>query len=195
MNRKSKMSNEERLDAELKRLHNILPFLWQDHEFHIAYLTRDHGPQGQGFILGLENASCRLLFARQSGSQTEAIRDYVGIKTAPFHPPNRSYSAPHGWYPLSGLITWLTGVDFDYVKDVDRDLENLSEYLKLYLDLILDVFSDPAQLQQKLQRHQNAHKDKPITVPMLKEERARLQAAGQDSSLEAALTNLRGGKR
>ena len=188
------MKNEPRLDVELARLHDKLPFLWQDHGFHVAYLTRDHGPQGQGFILGLENARCRLVFAKQTTSQAEAIRDYAGAKTARFDPPARSYSAPHGWYPLSGLITWLTAVEYDYIKDVDRDLENLSEYLKLYLDLILDVFSDPDQFHHKLQHHQNAHKDRPITITMLREERAQLQAAGQDSSLKAALTNLRGGK-
>jgi hypothetical protein len=189
------MSNEERLDTELKRLRSKLPFLWQDRGFRVAYSTRDHGLEGKGFIIGLENEFCKLLFAKQSDSQTEAIRDYVGFNTARFDPPGRSYSAPHGWYPLSGLITWLTGVDYDYVKDVDRDLENLSEFLRLYVDLILDVFSDPAQLHQKLQHHQNAHKARPITIQMLKEERARLQAGGQDSSLKAAITNLRGDTR
>ena len=189
------MKKEPRLDIELARIHDKLPFLWQDHGFHIAYLTRDLGPQGQGFIIGLENELFRLVFAKQASSQAEAIRDYVGTKTARFDPPSRSYSAPHGWYPLSGLITLLTAVDYDYIKDVDQDIENLSEYLKLYLDLILDVFSDPAELHQKLQRHQNTHRDRAVTMQMLWEERARLQAAGQDSSLEAALTNLRGGKR
>jgi hypothetical protein len=189
------MKNERRLDMELARLHDKLPFLWQDYGFHVAYVTRDHGPQGQGFILGLENEHCRLVFARQGIAQTETIRDYVGIKTARFDPPGRSYSAPHGWYPLSGLITWLTGVDYDYVKDVDQDLGNLSEYLRLDLDLILDVFGDPDQFHHRLQHHQNAHKARPITIPMLREERARLQAAGQDSSLEAAIANLRGGQR
>jgi hypothetical protein len=188
------MSNEERLDVELKRLHDKLPFLWQDHGFHVAYLTRDHGSQGEGFILGLENELCRLVFLKQTGSQAEAMRDYVGIKTARFDPPGRSYSAPQGWYPLSGLITWLTGVDYDYVKDVDKDLENLGEYLKLYLHLILDVFSDPAQLPQKLQYHQNANKNRSITSQVLRAERERLQTEGQNSSLEAALINLRGGR-
>lgn len=189
------MNNEERLDNELVRIYDKLPFLWRDHGFHVAYLTRDYGPQGQGFIIGLENEICRLVFAKQTSSQAEAIRDYVGTKTALFYPLDRSYSAGHGWYPLSGLITWLSGVDYDYIKDVDQDLENLSEYLKLYVDLILDVFSDPAQLHHKLQRHQNAPRDRPITVQMLREERARLQGRGQGSSLEAALTNLRGGRR
>ena len=41
----------------------------------------------------------------------------------------------------------------------------------------------------------NFHMGNQITVQEIREERARLQALGQDSSLEAAIASLRGGKK
>jgi hypothetical protein len=41
----------------------------------------------------------------------------------------------------------------------------------------------------------NLHKRNKITVQQTREERARLQATGQTSLLEAAIASLRGGKK
>jgi hypothetical protein len=46
-----------------------------------------------------------------------------------------------------------------------------------------------------LERLRNQNKENRIAVDMIRKERARLQALGQDSSLEAAIASLRGGKR
>jgi len=186
---------ETRLDNELERLYQKLPFLWEIYDFHVKYFTRDYGMYCKGFIIGLENDVCKLVFEKESNSPVEPIRDYVGTKSALFTPPNYSYFAEYGWYSLTGLIFWLSGVEYRYIKDVDKDLENLSQYLRIYINKVLDLFKYPEEFDKKLEYYRNLHKENQITVETIREERARLQALGQDSSLEAAIANLRGGKK
>jgi len=186
--------NENRLDDELKRLYEKFPFLWKDYKFHLKYFTRDYGMYYKGFIIGLENDVFKLIFEKETNSQVEPITEYVGVKHALFAPPNYSYSTRDGWYPLPGLIYWLSGVQCERDKDVDRDLENISQYLKLHIDKLLDLFKYPQEFESKLEHYKSLYKDSQITVEKIRDERARLQALGQDSSLEAAIASLRGGK-
>ena len=183
---------EPRLDNELKRLYERLPFLWKDYDFHVKYFTRDYGMYYRGFIIGLENDVCKLLFEKETNSQFEPIRDHIGTKAALFNPPNYSYFAADGWYPISGLIQWLTGIQYETDRDVDKDLEHLSQYLKLHMGKLLDLFQDPTEFDRKLEYLRNLNKGKQITVEKIKEERVRLQSLGKDSSLEAAIASLRG---
>jgi len=71
----------------------------------------------------------------------------------------------------------------------------MSQYLKLHIDKLINLFKYPEEFDRKLEYHRNLHKGNQITVEKIREERARLQALGQDSSLEAAIANLRGGKK
>lgn len=186
---------EPRLDNELNRLYKYLPFLWEDYDFHIKYLTRDFGMYYRGFILGLENDVCKMIFMKETNSPVEPVIDYVGTKTALFTPPDYSYFAEYGWFSSTGLIYWLSGVEYEYEKDVNKDLDNLGQYLKPHMDKVLDLFRSPAEFDKKLEYYRNLHKENQITVEKIREERARLQALGQDSSLEAAITSLRGGRK
>lgn len=186
---------EPRLDTELERLYKKLPFLWEKYDFHAKYFTRDYGMYSRGFIIGLENDTCRLVFERETNSSVEPISEYVGKKSSLFAPPNHSYYVKNGWYPLPGLIYWLSGVQCERDKNVDQDLENVSQYLKLHMDKVLDLFKFPDEFDKKLEYHRNLHKENQITVDKIREERARLQALGHDSSLEAAIASLRGGKK
>ncbi len=186
---------EARLDNELTRIYKRLPFLWESYNFHIKYLTRDYGFYGKGFIIGLENDVLKLVFEKESPSSIEGAAKYVGTKQALFIPPNHSYFAEYGWYPLTGLIYWLSGVQYESDKDADKDLESLSQYLKLHMDKLLDLFKSPKEFDKKLEYYRNLNKENQITVEKIRAERARLQALGQDSSLEAAINNLRRGKK
>jgi hypothetical protein len=187
---------EDRLDKELERLHRHLPFLWENYGFHVKYFTRDYyGRGGRGFVIGLENDLCKLFFEKDSKSQFEPIRVHVGKKNSIFNPPHYDYSSPDGWCSLTGLIYWLTGVQCESVRDVDKDLENLSRNLKLYVDKLLDLFRHPEEVDSRLEQLRNQNKEYQLSVDKIKAERARLQALGQDSSLEAAINSLHGGKR
>jgi hypothetical protein len=186
---------EDRLDNELKRLYEKLPFLWKDYNFHVKYFTRDYGMYYKGFIIGLENDVCKLVFEKETNSQVEPITEYVGTKRSLFAPPNYSYYAKDGWYTLTGLIYWLSGIQCERYKNVEQDLENVSQYLKLHIDKLLDLFKSPEEFDRKLEYYRNLYKGNQITVEKIREERARLQALGQDSSLEAAIASLRGGKK
>jgi hypothetical protein len=186
---------EARLDNELERIYKKLPFLWKDYDFHVKYLTRDYGVYYRGFMIGLENDVCKLVFEKESNSPVEPIRDYVGTKSALFTPPGYSYFAEYGWYSLTGLIYWLSGVKYESDNNVDQDLENVRQYLKLHIDKLLDLFKYPKEFNRKLEYYRNLHKGNQITVEEIREERARLQALGQDSSLEAAIASLRGGEK
>lgn len=187
--------DKPKLDSVITRLYKNLPFLWEEYDFHIKYLTRDYGMYYQGFIIGLENNICKLVFEKETNSSVEPIRKRIGKKAALFTPPNLSYFAEYGWYHLKGLTYWLSGIEYETVKDVDKDLESFSQYLKLHIDKVLDLFRFPDDFDRKLEYYRNLHKEDQITVEKIREERARLKALGQDWSLEAAIASLRGGKK
>lgn len=186
---------EDKIDSELARIYEKFPFLWKNYGFHVKYITRDYGMYYQGFIIGLENDVCKLVFEKETNSSVEPIRDYVGKNSALFVPPDYSYFAEYGWYSLTGLIYWLTGVEYDSNKDTNKDLENLSQYLKLYIETLVELFRYPDEFDGRLESLRNKYKENRITVEKIRAERARLDALGQDSSLEAAIASLRGGKK
>jgi hypothetical protein len=187
--------NEDRIDNELERLYKKLPFLWESYGFDVKYFTRDYGMYYKGFIVGLENDVCKLVFEKETNSSVEPITEYIGTKRSIFAPPNFSYFAKDGWYSLTGLIYWITGIQCERDKNVDQDLENVSQYLKLHIDALLDLFKDPDEFDKKLEYLRNLNKGNQITVEKIREERARLHALGKDSSVEAAIASLRGGNR
>jgi hypothetical protein len=186
---------EASLDNELERIYKKFPFLWEGHHYHVKYLTRDYGMHQTGFIIGLENDVCKLVFKKETNSPAEPVTEYIGEKTASFKLDHSDYYLQDGWYPLTGLIVWLTGIKYQYDKNVDQDLENVSQYLQPQMDKVLDLFKLPDEVDTKLKYYRNLYKENQITVEQIREERARLQALGQDSSLEAAITSLRGGKK
>ena len=185
---------ETRLDNEIERLYKQFTFLWQNNHFHLAYLTRDYGVYYQGFIIGLENDVCKIIFEKETNSPVESIALNIGKKLSPFAPPNYLYFVRDGWHPLPGLIYWLSGVECERYDNVDQDLESVSQYLKLNIDKLLDLFKSPDEFDRKIEYYRNLYKEKQITVEKLRAERARLYALGQDSSVEAAIASLRGGK-
>ena len=186
---------ENRLDNELKRLRETFPFLWEVYGFHVKYFTRDYGMYNKGFIIGLENEICKLVFEKETTSLTEPITEYIGKRHSVFNPPDFSYFGKDGWYPLPGLIFWLSGVECERSNNVEQDLQNVSEYFQLHIDKLLDLFKFPDEFDKKLEHLRGLHKENQITVEKIRAERARLQALGQDSSLEAAIASLRGGKQ
>jgi hypothetical protein len=187
--------DEARLDNELERLYKKLPFLWRIYDFRIKYFTRSYGMYHRGFIIGLENDICKLLFEKESNSSVEPIKDYIGKKSAYFKPPNYSYYPEDGWYSLTGLANRLSGVQYESDKNTDKDLDNMSQYLTIYMNKVLDLFRDPEEFDNKLKQIPHQNKENKLTIDKIKAERARLQALGQDSSLEAAINSLRGGKK
>lgn len=96
---------------------------------------------------------------------------------------------------MTGLIYWLSGVECERDKNVDQDLEKLSEYLSLHMDKVVDLFKFPDDFDKKLEYYRNLNKENQITVEKIREERTRLQTLGLDSSLEAAINSLRGGRK
>lgn len=185
---------EAKLDNELEKIYKKFHFLWNSYEFHVMYFTRDYGMYYHGFIIGLGNDTFKLVFERETNSPAESIAINIGTKRSPFAPLNFSYLAKDGWYPLTGLIYWLSGVECERDKNVDRDLENISQYLRFYIDKVLDLFNSPTEFNRKLEYYQSLYKENQITIEKIREERARLQALGLDSSLEAAIVSLRGGR-
>jgi hypothetical protein len=183
------------LDKAFERLKTKLPYLWNIYNFHLVYFTRDYGMYHRGFLMGLENDICRIAFRRDHNSVNEPMVGYVGTKKSPFAITSTDYLQKDGWYPLSGLVYRLSGVDYQFEKNVDLNLQDFSEYIQPYMDSILELLRVPEEIDKKLEDYRNLNKENQITVEKIREERARLQALGQDSSLEAAITSLRGGKK
>ncbi len=183
------------LDNQLERLHRNFLFLWNEYGFKVTYLTSSYDTYGHGFILGLENDVCKLAFEKDPDPREYLIQDYIGKKSSPFAPPNQSYYVKNGWYHVSGLIFWLTGIQYGGHQDVDLDLDNTSQYMHLHMESLLGLYRTPKSFEEKLEYYRNLHKGGLITVDKVKEERARLQALGQDSSLKAALASLHKGEK
>lgn len=186
---------EHRLDNEIKRIQKNFLFLWKDYGFHIAFFTRDYGMYYKGFIIGLENNICKLVFTKETNSINEPIAEYIGGLGASFKLNHSDFSLQDGWYALTGLTFWTTGIEYEFSKNVDEDLQNVSKYLELHMDRLLDLFKEPSEFDKKLDHFRNLNKENQITVEKIKAERARLHALGKDSSLEAAIASLRGGKQ
>jgi hypothetical protein len=183
--------DELTLDNQLERLHKKFPFLWKEYGFNVTYLTSSYDMYYHGFILGLENDLCRLIFEKDPDPREHLIRDYMGKKSSSFTPANQTYYAEDGWYPVSGLVFWLTGIQYKGHKDVD--LDTTSQYMKLHMDSLLDLYKPPDSFEEKIEYYQHLHRGSKIKVERIKEERARLKGLGQDWTLEAALASLRGG--
>src|SRR5688572_20023965 len=163
---------EPRLDNELERLYEKFAYLWKNYDFHVKYFTRAYGMYNRGFIIGLENDVCKLVFEKETNSQNEPLKDYVGTKVALFVPPDYSYFAEYGWYSLTGIISWLSGVQHEAENDVDKDLENLSQYVRLHMDDLIGLFKYPDEFETKLENIRKLYKGKQITVEKIREERA-----------------------
>src|SRR5215212_1819109 len=104
MDQESNRMQENRLNNELERFYKKFTFLWVDYGFHVKYFTRDYRMYYRGFLIGPGNNVCNLVFEKETNSQNEPIRNYVGKRSAWFAPPNYSYFAEYDWYSLSGLI-------------------------------------------------------------------------------------------
>ncbi|MBN2118141.1 MAG: hypothetical protein JW730_16310 [Anaerolineales bacterium] len=181
------------LDVEMERIYKQMSFLWTTYGYHLKFFTRAYGRSG--FIIGLENDVCKFLFEKEIDHPRETIRHHIGKKDSPFVPPQHNYWDDYGWYPLPGLIYWLSGVESERGDDIDQDLKFISQYLERHIDKVLELFKHPDEFDSKLEYYRNLYKDKQITVDQIKAERARLKALGQDWSLEAAINSLRGDKK
>src|SRR5215216_4377039 len=159
--------NDDRLDSDLRRIYQWFPFLWKDYQFRVTYITRSYGMYHRGFILGIENDTCKIVFEKESDSQVEPIRTYIGTKSSDFKPPDYSHTAKYGWRSVTGLIYWVSGVQCERYKDVDQDLAGVSQYLKLNIDTLLDLFKSPDEFDSKIQYYRNLYKDQQISVEKL----------------------------
>ena len=183
------------LDTELGKIYKRFLFLWESYGFHVSYCTRDYGIYNRGFVIGLENEVCKMIFEKETTSPVEPVRIHVGKEHSPFAPPSYCYLVSDGWYSLVGLIHLLSGVKRGRFKNADHDLENVSRYVEPRMDMVIDLFRYPDQLDSKVQYYRSLHKDQEITLDKLRAERARLHALEVDSSLQAAMDSLSGGSQ
>jgi hypothetical protein len=180
------------LDKILETLHRKFTFLWQEYSFKVTYLTSSYDMYYHRFTLCLENDLCKLVFEQDSDPRDRLIRKYIGGKSSLIPSLSQGYYSSVGWHSVSGLIFWMTGIQYESLKDLDQDLDNTSQYMKLHMDSLLDLYRDPETFEEKMEYYRNLHRKSRITVDQIKEERARLKALGQDWSLEAAMVSLRG---
>jgi hypothetical protein len=90
-----------------------------------------------------------------------------------------------GWFVLRGLLYWVTGIECENVDDVEMDLDNVSRYLQRNIDQLLDLYKYPDEFDKKIEHYRTTFRDRQIAVDKIR----------QDSSLEAAINSLCGGKK
>lgn len=182
-----------RLDIELERIFKYMGFLWETNGCHLTYFTRSYGVYHRGFLIGLEHQACKFLFEHETSSRRDTIKCNVGKKDSLFRPPDDELSASTGWYSLSDIVYWISGLEREYAKDIDQDLEYLGLYVQNFINDVFDLFRDSGQFDSRLDNYRKRFRGMQISVEQLRAERARLQSLGQDYSIESAIASLRKG--
>ena len=165
----------------MTRIH--LAYLFDEYDCKMSYLTTDFGDRLTG--IALELSSPKLNY----GFRLYRLHSYtsIGIEIA----AKEKYSG-WKWEPLHHVVYILSGKRQKHIPDNPaKDLEQQGKYIKPYLDEINNLFTEPmyfeewVHTQSEIVRHL-------VTVEKVRKERARLEALGLDSSMDAAIKNLRG---
>jgi hypothetical protein len=156
-------------------------FLWDDFEFHLTQLKPRDGYRNSGYEIRLENEYSELVFLSEMGVLDEA---YI-----------RTKGLPHFGRGLKRLTKLLTGEEaksFFTTKVTDEEyFDSIAGYIRPVLPQVLELVKTPALFKETIEALESSRKSNPITVEMIRSERARLHSLGLDSSLGAAVENLR----
>jgi hypothetical protein len=156
-------------------------FLWDDFGFRLAELKPRDGYRNSGYEVFLENEYCKLLFMSEGGILEEI---YVRTKQSPYF--------GRGLERLTSLLTGKELKSFYLTRTAeDEYFQSIASYIRSVLPEIMDMVKTPAIFKETIETLEATRKSEPITIEAIRAERARLDALGLDSSLGAAIENLR----
>ena len=160
-----------------------LSYLFDEYDSKISHLTTDFGDRLDGVLIELSSPKLNYYFKLYRHKSYTSIG--IEIRSKEKYPDRE-------WVPLSHVVYLLSGKREKHVPDNPaKDLEQQGKYIRPYLDEINNLFAAPMHFEEWV-RTQSETVNQLVTVEKVREERARLQALGLDSSVDAAIKNLRG---
>ena len=155
-------------------------FLWDDYRFKLVGLMPKSGYHDSGYFAQVENEWCLVAFQSETGyldnisvvphgkvSRGEFVRRWARLSSGEEKEPSKSPHTP------------------------ENALNSFAEFARPYLVEMVELAKDPSAFEQRLKELRAVDRSNPITVEMIRAERARLHSLGLDSSLGAAMENLR----
>ena len=155
-------------------------FLWDEFGFNLSELKPRDGYRNNGYEIQFENEWCKLVFMSEGGALDEI---YMRTKNLPYF--------GRGLKHMTGLLTDREPKSFIRVREGDDEFfSSIAEYVQPTLLEILELAKTPGAFKEMIEAVEATNKSEPITMEMIRAERARLHALGLDSSLGAAMENL-----
>ena len=168
------------VDDILIGMRKSFSFLWEEYGFKFVGLMPKGGYPEYGYVAELENEWCKLAFQSESGYLEDICIVPKGVSSAG--------EFVSRWALLS------TGVERKRLRvpyTAEDVLNNFDEFARPYLLEMLELAKTRVLFEKRLKELEEAARSNPITIEMVRAERVRLHALGLDSSLGAAMANLR----
>jgi hypothetical protein len=169
------------LYVALNCIRNSFAFLWEDFSFSAFELKPREGDRNSGYEVSLENECCTLVFSSEGGILEEI---YIRTKKLPYF--------GRGLKHLTKLLRNHEMKSFYLVPVTDKEyFDTIAQYIRPTLSEILEMAKTPKLFKETIETLESASKSQSITVEPINAERAHLHSLGLDSSLGAAMENLR----
>jgi hypothetical protein len=152
--------------------------LWDEYDFKLVSLTPKYGYRDSGYFVQIENDWCLIAFQSESG-----YLDDIGV--VPKGGSSNGEFLSH-WAFLTTKEEKLSATPYS----AENVFNSFAEFGRPYLHEMLELAKNPALFEQRLNELRKGMKSN-ITIDMIRAERARLHSLGLDSSLGAAMENLR----
>lgn len=168
------------MDAVLNSIRRSFSLLWDEYGFNLNELKPRDGYRDNGYEVCFENGICKLVFISEGGSLDEI---YVRTKKSPYFGRGLKY--------LTRLFTNQEPQKYERRSANEAEyFDRIAEYVGQLLPDILNLVENPEKFKETVESFEAMKKSEPITVEMIRAERARLHSLGLDSSLGAAMENL-----
>ena len=168
------------VDDILVGIRKSFSFLWEEYGFKFVGLMPKSGYHDYGYFAQLENDWCKLAFQSESGYLEDICIVPKGVSSA------------GGFVSRWALLS--TGVERKRLQvpySAENVLNDFDEFARPYLLEMLELAKTPVLFKKRLKELEEAAGSNPITIEIVRAERARLHALELDSSLGAAMAHLR----
>jgi hypothetical protein len=168
------------VDDILVGMRKSFSFLWEEYGFKFVGLMPTSGYHDYGYFAELENEWCKLVFQSENGCLEDICIVPKGVSSAG--------EFVSRWALLS------TGVERKRLQvpyTAENVLNNFDEFARPYLLEMLELAKTPVLFEKRLKELEEAARSNPITIEMVRAERACLHLPRLDSSPGVAVANLR----
>jgi hypothetical protein len=172
------MMQMHKIEENLIKIRKSFSFLWDEDGFRLVGLMPNYGYQDSGYFVQIENDWCLIAFQSESG-----YLDDIGVVPKGGSSNGEFVSR---WAFLTTKEEKLSATPYT----AENVFNSFAEFGRPYLHEMLELAKSPDLFEQRLNELRKGVKS-PITIDNIRAERAHLHSLGLDSSLGAAMENLR----